>query len=302
MRLIPGWDYDKCASLDIAVVGLSGLGAPILQLLTLMGIGEKGVTTLIDNDRIEPSNRTRIPYASPQDDGKLKVDVASQYVNAIRPERKIRALPYSVLEPEAQQAIGSSDALLGAVDSELARYIMNHCAYSFCIPYFDAGSGILVTQIEGEALVYSGGQVRIIVPGTTPCLLCNLGVDDADVDREVMRLILKNDSEEYDLLNRSGYIQGLKDAPEQPSVAHLNFFMATALVAVLLDFLLKGMPDYHALHCDMLEFSSIRSIATSRQYCPVCGEESDLIGSASILTLADFTSDLTLTPEEDDDD
>jgi molybdopterin/thiamine biosynthesis adenylyltransferase len=193
MLLIPHWDYEKCASLSLVIVGMSGLGAPLLQLLALLGIGEKGITTLIDPDIIETSNRSRIPYATPKDDGKPKVEVAEKYVAAIRPKRQVRPLCVTVFEEEAQRAIAESDIIIGAVDSELARMVMNYCAHAFCLPYFDAGSGILVSSIHGETLVHSGGQVRIVVPSMTPCLLCNLGIERAEVDRELMQQFVRKD-------------------------------------------------------------------------------------------------------------
>jgi molybdopterin/thiamine biosynthesis adenylyltransferase len=296
MRLIPSWDYDRCAGLNVALVGLGGLGAPILQLLMLLGIGERGHTTLIDDDVIEPSNRSRIPYATAADDGTRKVEVAERYARGVRPGRRVRAVPHPLFAREAQEAIAESDLMIGAVDSELARMAMNHLAHAFCLPYLDAGSGILVTKLEGETLVHSGGQVRIVVPDQTPCLLCNFGLDHDAIDRELLSRIVQHDAGERLALERSGYIRGLEGKIEQPSVAHLNFLVASALVTMLAEYLLKGLPDFHALHLDLEQMEWIKSTADRRPACSVC--DSGLVGHGRYFRLEDLAAPLALGPTE----
>jgi hypothetical protein len=102
------------------------------------------------------------------------------------------------------------------------------------------------------------------------------------------------------LLKSSGYIRGIENVAEHPSVAHLNFFVATGLVTMLVGFLLKGLPEYHALHLNMEELELVKSTATTRPFCSVCGENSDLVGSGRFLRLEDFIPQLTLMPEVKD--
>ncbi len=296
MRLIPSWDYGRCADVNITLVGLGGLGSTILQQLTLLGIGERGVTTLIDGDIIEPSNRSRIPYAVPQDDGVPKVTIGARYVETMRPGRRVRPLILSVFDEEAQSAIAESDLVIGAVDSELARLALNHLAHAFCVPYFDGGAGILVQAVDGEPVVHSGGQVRLVVPGMTPGLCCNLGIDRAEVDRELMEQLLRQDAKERATLERSGYIRGLGPQAEQPSVAHLNFLVAGGLTTELVKYLLEGLPPYQALHLNLEELEWLKSVATRRPFCSLCGDEQ--LGSGRWFQVADLTVPLTLRPEE----
>jgi len=295
MRLIPYWDVERCANLNVALVGLGGLGAAILQLLVLLGLGEGGRTTLIDPDVIEPSNRSRIPYATPQDDGRPKVEVAARYVQAVRPGRRVRPLALPLYETEAQQAIAESDLLIGAVDSELARVVMNQLAFAFCLPYLDGGAGFLVSQLNGEVLVHGGGQVRLVVPDQTPCLLCNLGVDRPAADRELLQRVVGTNEAERAVLERSGYIRGLEAPAQQPSVAHLNFLLASALVTMLVEFLLKGLPAYHALHLDLEQMEWLKSTASRRPHCAVCTPGA--VGSGRFFRIEDLAVPLPLPPE-----
>lgn len=294
MRLIPYWDVDRCAHLNLALVGLGGLGSGILQLLALLGLGERGRTTLIDPDVIEPSNRSRVPYATPQDDGMAKVEVAARYVQAVRPGRVVRPLPLPLYAAEAQQAVAESDLLIGAVDSDLARVAMNHLAYAFCLPYLDGGAGFLVSRVQGTTLVHGGGQVRLVVPDRTPCLLCNLGVDRQAVDREVTGQVVREDPAEREVLERTEYIRGLEPTAAQPSVAHLNFLIASALVTVLVEFLLKGLPEYHALHLDLEQMEWLKSTASQRPDCAVCNGG---LGDGRWFGVGELAVPLTLPPE-----
>ena len=295
MRLIPYWDVDRCATLNLALVGLGGLGAVILQILALLGLGELGLTSLIDGDVIEPSNRSRIPYAAPEDDGAPKVAVAARYLKAVRPGRRVRPLALPLYEAEAQQAIAESDLLIGAVDSDLARVAMNQLAFAFCLPYLDGGAGFLVSPMNGEVLVHGGGQVRLVVPDQTPCLLCNLGVDRPAVDRELMQRVVGSNEAERALLERSGYIRGLDLPGAQPSVAHLNFLLASALVTVLVEYVLKGLPEYHALHLDLEQMEWLKTTASRRPHCGVCNPGE--VGSGRFFRVVDLAVPVTLSPE-----
>jgi molybdopterin/thiamine biosynthesis adenylyltransferase len=295
MGLIPSWEYPRVADLNVTVVGASGLGAPIVQLLALLGVGERGVTTLIDDDLIEPTNRSRIPYATPDDDGRAKVEVGARYLRTVRPDREVRTLAVPLFAAEAQRAIAASDVLIGAVDSELARLAMNELAHALCLPYLDAGSGVLVSRVDGAPMVHSGGQVRLVVPGVTPCLLCNLGIDREAADRELARRLIDRDAAERTLLERSGYIRGLDGAVEQPSVAHLNFLVAAALVNVLVEYLLRGRPAHHALHLDLAEMQWMASLAEPRPGCTVC--QGQAIGHGRPFRLEDLVVPVTLPPE-----
>ncbi len=295
MRLIPSWDYARCAAPSVAVVGLGGLGAMSLQLLVLLGLGEQGETVLIDPDTIEPSNRTRIPYATPGDDGALKVEVAERWVRAVRPARWVRTVPLPVHALDAQEAIAACDVLVGAVDSELARLVMNHLAHAFCLPYIDGGAGFLVTEVDGERLVHGGGQVRLVVPGATPCLLCNLGLDRDALDREVMALALEGNAGEHAVLEASGYIRGLASGAEQPSAAHVNALVGGALVTMLLEYLLVGLSDHHALHLDLEAMAWMRSTAVARPHCAAC--QADDGGHGRWWSVDDVVVPLALGPE-----
>jgi len=268
--LIPTWDQERIAWPKVAVVGLGGLGGVVLQAVTELGIGDLGGLVLVDHDVVEASNLSRIPYASYQDIGSPKTAVARRYVQGARPYRKVTTIDKSCDIGEAQQEIASADLIFGCVDSEVARSCLNHLAASFLVPLVDLGAGVIIDRFAGERVVLSSGQARLFIPGTTPCLLCNMGIRQEGFDRELARL--KMDAKEQDLLAKAGYLQDFlaEDAP-QPSVYNLNASVGAAGVTLLLRYLLGGGIDYHALHFNMEAMAFEKILTKSREQCPVCG-------------------------------
>ncbi len=283
MVLIPTWDQERIAWPRVAIVGLGGLGSVVLQAVTELGIGDLGDLVLIDHDVVEASNLSRIPYASYHDIGSPKTAVARRYVQGARPYRKVTTIDKPCNAAEAQQKIASADLVLSCVDSEVARACLNHLAASFLVPLLDLGAGVIIDRFAGERVVLSSGQARLFLPGTTPCLLCNMGIRQEGFDRELARL--KMNAKEEELLARAGYLEDFlaEDAP-QPSVYNLNASVGAAGVTLLLRYLLGGGVDYHALHFNMDAMAFEKILTKSREQCPVCGFEG-LLGTGDFFDL-----------------
>ena len=67
----------------VLIIGLGGLGCPVLQYAAGSGIGTIG---LIDNDNIEVSNLHRQTIFSTNDIGKSKVEVAKKVIKYTSPK------------------------------------------------------------------------------------------------------------------------------------------------------------------------------------------------------------------------
>ena len=72
----------RLSKLSVAVVGCSGTGSPVIEMLARLGVGE---LVLVDDDRIEVRNVNRIYGSSLQDAqaDRHKVDVLADYVRSI---------------------------------------------------------------------------------------------------------------------------------------------------------------------------------------------------------------------------
>lgn len=281
MLLIPGYDHNKVSSQRIGIVGLGGLGSSVLQTIVELGIGDESQLVLIDHDNIEESNLSRIPYSSFKDIGKAKVKVASAYVKRVRPDRKVITIKKPCWDKRAQKELACCDFIIGCVDSELARTTINHISASYTVPLLDLGAGVLIEKFGGERIVISSGQARLFIPGATPCLLCNMGIDMAEKDKELAKIAIEQDEKERELLKRTGYITDLlnEDAP-QPTVYNLNAIVSNLGVSMLNNYILGGDLKYHTLHFNLDSFEIQKMIAESNNLCPVCGEY-NLIGACN---------------------
>ena len=72
----------KLRNASVLVVGAGGLGCPVLQYLTAVGVGRIGI---LDNDYVDASNLQRQVLFSAEDVGKFKAEIASQKLSQNNP-------------------------------------------------------------------------------------------------------------------------------------------------------------------------------------------------------------------------
>lgn len=208
--------------LRVAVVGASGTGAPAIQQLVSLGVRKY---TVVDPDQVETINLTRIPYATPADVGSLKTAVARRYIKTVVPTAEVLEIPETVCSIEALDALTDVDIIIGCVDNDGARLVLNEVALAYMIPYLDLGVGITARNgLVGEA----GGRVALVLP-EGPCLNC---MGQLDV-KEASYFLQK--PEQQELQRRLGYVSGI-DIPD-PAVGSLNTLLAAAGVNELAAYL-----------------------------------------------------------------
>src|SRR6476661_4082202 len=148
---------EKLRKAKVCVVGVGGIGNPIVTQLTAMGIGK---LKIVDRDVIEISNLHRQHLYTENDIGKVKVEVAVERLKGINPTVEIEAVPVSVSKYTAESIIKGFDVVIDALDSIDARYALNDACIKFDIPFIYAGAlGML-------------GSVCTILPNKSACLRC----------------------------------------------------------------------------------------------------------------------------------
>jgi molybdopterin-synthase adenylyltransferase len=148
---------EKLRDSKICVIGVGGIGNPIVTQLTAMGIGK---LKIVDRDVIEISNLHRQHLYTENDIGKVKVEVAAERLKGINPTVEIEAVPVSVSKYTAESIIKGFDVVIDALDSIDARYALNDACIKFDIPFIYAGAlGML-------------GSVCTILPNKSACLRC----------------------------------------------------------------------------------------------------------------------------------
>lgn len=118
--------------LHIAVVGLGGTGSVVLVQLAHLGVGR---ITVIDGDRVELSNVSRILGATCRDAGVTsKVDVAARYAEQLGLGTRIDVARGHLGTDVSTAEIESCDVVLSCVDRHTPRALLNRFAYEKAVP------------------------------------------------------------------------------------------------------------------------------------------------------------------------
>src|SRR5574339_194949 len=148
---------EKLRNSKVCVVGVGGIGNPVVNQLTAMGIGK---IRIVDRDVVEISNLHRQHLYTEQDIGKVKVEAAIEHLKKRNTDVEIEALPISVTPYTAENIVKGFDIVIDALDSVDARYALNDACIKHNIPLIYAGAlGML-------------GSVCTILPNNSACLRC----------------------------------------------------------------------------------------------------------------------------------
>ena len=147
----------KLKNAKVCVVGVGGLGNPIVTRLVAMGVGK---IRIVDRDVVEMSNLHRQTLFDESDIGQVKVEAAAKKLRKMNSDVLIEALPVSVNDYTAFDVVEGCDVVIDALDSVNARYSLNKACVKKNIPF-----------VTGAA-VGVAGQVFTILPNQTACYHC----------------------------------------------------------------------------------------------------------------------------------
>ena len=205
----------------IAVVGLGGIGSLVAEWLARLGVGN---LILIDQDRIESSNLSRVVGATRVDveTRQLKTQIAIRHAREMAVDAKLLPIAGDVAFASVARVLRDCDFMFLAADSMRARLVVNALAHQYLIPVVQMGAKIR----PGDAGTLEDAMcaVRQIRPGVG-CLWCNGLIDSTELAIEA-----KSDEE------RKEQAYGVQEP--NPSVITLNAVAAAhAVNDFLFDFL-----------------------------------------------------------------
>jgi len=155
----------KLKQAKVCVVGVGGLGNPIVTRLAAMGVGK---IRIVDRDVIELSNLHRQTMFNEDDVGQVKVETAAKKLRKLNPDIIIEELPISINDYTALEVVDGCDVVVDALDSVNARYSLNKACIEKKIP-FVTGAAVGVT-----------GQCFTILPNQSACYHCLFPALDED--------------------------------------------------------------------------------------------------------------------------
>lgn len=160
---LPGFGpaaQEKLGAGKVLVVGLGGLGVPVIQYLASMGVGCLG---LVDGDSVEIHNLQRQPLYHESDLGRSKVDCAGEYIARQNSQVRVRFHPNFLTKENALAIIREYDLVVDASDNFGTRYLVNDACMILDKPFIYGG----LYGFEGQLSVLNlenGPTYRCLFP------------------------------------------------------------------------------------------------------------------------------------------
>jgi molybdopterin/thiamine biosynthesis adenylyltransferase len=246
-------------ALKVGIIGLGGTGSVVAEQLARSGVKD---FILVDPDKLEESNVSRVFGSTLRNKGLAKVRVVRKHLLSLGAE-KVQAIPDSAIRQDILLGLRDRAILFGCVDNDLSRAILARFAHQYLIPLVDIG-----IRLDGRSgdVSAAAGRVSIVGSGMV-CLTCSNHVSAERIRAESLP------TEERRGLEREGYIMGI-DEPA-PAVVSLNTVVAGMGVTAALNLFvnLTGAPQ----PLDQLYDATAGIVFTARAVhqdgCDVCGSE-----------------------------
>ncbi|MBL6784793.1 MAG: HesA/MoeB/ThiF family protein [Rickettsiales bacterium] len=157
---------EKIHKTSIALVGLGGLGSPILDYLSAAGIG---CLKIIDDDIIEISNLSRQLIYNIHDIDEAKIDIAEKRAKLLNKDINIEKHFIRLNDSNINKILKDDDIIVDASDNFKTRYLLNQFCHDNA-KILVSGSAI---KMQGYLSVYKSGLDKL-----QPCFSCFHNIDD----------------------------------------------------------------------------------------------------------------------------
>lgn len=142
------------------VVGAGGLGIPVLQYLTAMGVGTLGIA---EQDEVELSNLQRQVFYGEGDVGKPKLQVACEKLRGLNSDTLVKGHDTFLTKANALEIISGYDLVVDASDNFATRYLINDACVILNKPFVSGA----IHGLEGQLSVFNfegGPTYRCLFP------------------------------------------------------------------------------------------------------------------------------------------
>ena len=217
--------FDTLRRLSVAVVGCSGTGSPVIEMLARLGVGK---LVIVDPDRVEEKNLNRILNAGIEDArrGAFKVDVLARAVRGMGTGTKVVPVAGNLFDAETVKRVTECDVLFGCMDSVDGRHLLNKLAVFYSIPYFDVGVKLIADGAGGVEQIC--GTVHYLQPDRSSLL----SRGTYTLEQFQSASLKRANPREYEKRLEEKYIAGVQEG--RPAVISVNMMMGSIAVNELL--------------------------------------------------------------------
>ncbi len=200
-------------NMRVAVVGCSGTGSIVIELLVRNCVGE---LVLVDDDVVEEKNLNRLINGTLKDaqNRRPKVLAMKRAIQSIGLDTTITPCQGLTDSPEVIASLIDCDVIFGCVDSAFGRYHLDCLASAYLIPYFDVGVHL---EADGNGGVVAADAVTHYVHPEGASLLSRGAYTMEQVTAENWR---RDDPTHYNRQRVAGYLAAVGE--EQPAVMSVN--------------------------------------------------------------------------------
>ena len=138
----------KIFSSKVLVVGLGGLGCPLITYLASTGVGKIGI---VDFDKVEISNLNRQTLFKASDIGKLKVNQAKKAIKKINNKIKIIAFKNKLTSKNIRKILNDFDIICDGTDNYNTRYLIN----DFCLKNKKILISSAISKFDGQLIKFN---------------------------------------------------------------------------------------------------------------------------------------------------
>ncbi len=204
---------DLLRTMRVGIVGCSGTGSIIIELLVRNCVGE---LVIVDNDIVEEKNMNRIINSTIDDahNQQPKVLAIEQAIQKIGMETKVDAYQGLTDSPDVVNALVDCDVIFGCVDSAFGRYHLDCLASAYLIPYFDVGVHL---ETDGKGGITAADAVSHYMHPEGESLLSRGAYTMEQVTAEDWQ---RKDPAHYQQQRVAGYLAAVGE--EQPAVMSVN--------------------------------------------------------------------------------
>ncbi len=138
----------KIFSSSVLIVGLGGLGCPLLTYLAASGVGKIGI---VDFDKVEISNLNRQTLFSPTDIGKFKVSVAKKKIKNSNKIIKIIPFKKKLNKNNIKKIFKSFEIICDGTDNFDTRYLIN----DYCMKNKKILISSAISKFDGQLMKFN---------------------------------------------------------------------------------------------------------------------------------------------------
>ena len=148
----------KISSARVLIIGMGGLGCPLLTYLAASGVGRIGI---VDFDKVEISNLNRQTLFNTIDIGKYKVNQAKKVIYKINRNIKVDLFKKKLTSKNIKQIFNNYTIICDGTDNYHTRYLIN----DYCVKNKKILISSAISKFDGQLMKFNFKK-------KSPCYRC----------------------------------------------------------------------------------------------------------------------------------